>query len=177
MFIFIGHGAGGQDEAQYCFDGAKKFCEKQGLLLVTPISDDTKGFINEKNELVIKLVKSFICDNKVSPKNILIGGISNGGVAALQIASSGELPFCGALAIPGIFYAPLKRTTGFKGLHVYLRIGANDELKWSAEFDKTNQALIGYGAKVDGKLVEKGGYLFVINWEEVGKWKESIIEK
>jgi len=173
LFIFMGPGSGGVQESQMAFDAAKEFCAKYDLLLLTPISDDSQGFIDDKNAVVIRLAKSLIADGRVSPKNMLIGGMSRGGVAALQIAGAGDLPLDGVVAVPGIFYSPPKKTAGFKKLHVYLRIGVKDEKQWSGLLDQTRQSLQKWGAIVDSKLAEKGTHLFDVDWAEVAKWREA----
>jgi poly(3-hydroxybutyrate) depolymerase len=174
LLIFMPPGSGGQGEANMAYGSCEKFAEAAGIFAVVPVSADGAGFVGAKNDMIVKLVSAITKGYEVNESRIFLGGISRGGVAALEIAGGGNIKIKGAVIVPGVFYQPPAKVAGFKGLDVYLRIGQNDELKWATVFDSTKKVLSDAGAKLDAKLVAGGAHVFTVDWKEIEKWMKSI---
>ncbi|MGE4159389.1 MAG: alpha/beta hydrolase family protein [Planctomycetota bacterium] len=173
LFVFIGGGPGREMQAKAAFDLAKGFAKKNNLYLLTPISEDDGAFLEGKNSLVIKVIQKLIADGKVSPTTVVIGGMSNGGVASLQIAGSGEVPVKGVVAVPGVVTQNMTKKDGWMKTPVYLRIGEQDELGWAKGLEPSKNVLANAGAITDAALVKGGPHIFPIAWDEVEKWMKD----
>jgi hypothetical protein len=173
LFVFLGSDLGNEKESALAFDSAKEFAYRKKYYLLTPKLNNDIGFKGEKSSFMIKLIKKFIEEGKVSPENILIGGISNGGELALQVAGCGELPLEGVLAVLGVLNKTPEKTIGFKNLKVYLRIGEKDDKKQADMLENTQKLLMGWGAIVNTKLYFHGDHIFDIDWRSVEAWNKK----
>jgi predicted esterase len=142
---------------------------KRKWAVAIPVSPDKRPFFGKNAALIPDLIKALLKDKSIKEGKVLIAGISNGGIAAIDIASRNTDLFLGIIAVPGL----LIRTTKVKNLKdmpVYLRIGAKDELRWAQSYPSTKEALEKAGAKLDAKLLPGAAHVFEINWKDLDKW-------
>ena len=73
----------------------------------------------------------------------------------------------GVIAAPGMIRSQ-KIAQGLRGMPIFLRIGAKDELKWGDHYSTTEKML--RNAKLDAKLLPKTRHQFSLNWQDVDQW-------
>ena len=145
-----------------------------GYCVVVPISKDDKGFVGEKAALILKLHDKLKSDRNINAKRTLLGGVSRGGAASLEIAALDPPRFKGLMLVPGVFYSGNDVKAAYTNMPVFLRIGADDNLKWNEQYPNVVERLKTSGAIVDGKILPNQGHVFELGWSEVAAWLKTI---
>ena len=119
---------------------------ERGYVVAVPISPNNRAFRGEENnhkveQLILELQKrDYIAEGKV-----LLAGISNGGMSALEIARRNPQNYFGVAAVPALATSVVDNRP-LADFPVYLRIGGADQLGWADRFDETVNALTEAGA-------------------------------
>ena len=149
---------------------------KRGWVVAIPVAPDGKAFFGNNGKTVLALMKVLQKRTYIDDGKALIAGISNGGIAALQISSQSPTSFSGIVAVPGV----LSRDVQLKNLRnmpIYLRVGAKDELRWAPAYKPTVSALRKAGAEVDAKLLPNAKHVFRVNWKDLDAWLKALAPK
>ena len=106
---------------------------------------------------------------------MLLAGISNGGMSALEIARRNPQNYFGVAAVPALATSVVdnRRLAGFP---VYLRIGGADQLGWANRFDETVNALTEAGVDLDAAILDSAPHMFRMNWESLDAWLEKVTQ-
>ncbi len=144
---------------------------KRGWIVVVPVSPDGASFFGDAAKQVLRVMDKMEEDPEVRPGKVLLAGLSNGGIAALQVASMAPDRVSGVIAVPGVLH-PAVRLSGLKHLPVYIRIGADDYLKWGETYAPMVRQLKNVGARLDAKLLQGIGHGVPIEWDEIDRWIE-----
>lgn len=173
LCVVLPGGNGNRDSAVYAIGFIGPELVRRGWTVVTPVSPDGEPFFGANGRLVPALVDALEKKAGIDGGTALIAGLSNGGIGAIEIASRYPGRFIGAIAIPGL---PSNRMSvqGLKGLHVFLRIGAEDELKWGQHYDVAVTELTRAGVKLDARLVPGAHHDVPVDWKELDAWLETI---
>ena len=173
LAIFMGGGRGDKAIAYTAFRYYGVELARQGWVVAVPVSPDNRSFRGGNVAKVRELIAALQDRDDVLDGKILIGGISAGGMSALEIARRNPEDFLGVMGVPAV----LDDTRGYESLKdmpVYLRIGSEDELGWAQRYETTVANLQTLGVKLDADLVEGGPHMFGIDWELVKPWLDSV---
>ncbi len=170
-----GPGTDGMARSAMTFLG--RWLTKQGYTTAVPISPNRKPFFGENGKLLPEFVKRLrVRDDVADDGKILVAGISNGGLAAFEFTSTQPDHVSAVIAVPGLLTRATK-TQKLKGIPVYFRIGAKDNLGWAKYFDEVKGRLEKAGAKLDARLVPGANHSFRINQKELEAWLKSVTKE
>lgn len=145
----------------------------RGWAIAFPVSPDANAFFGENAKKIPLVVEQLQLDSNIQKGKTLLVGVSNGGSSAIEIASQNPERYFGVVAAPGIIRDDAA-IGDFKGLPIYLRIGENDYLRWNRLLPTIEQRLKRAGAQVNAKLLPGEKHVFVIDWDELQPWLDSI---
>lgn len=147
---------------------------ERGWMVAVPVSPNNRSFRGgENNEKIVELIGRIRERGGVAPGRVLLAGVSNGGLSALEIARRAPRDYFGVVAVPALAgsAADNEALTGFP---VYLRIGGADQLGWAARFDETVAAFAGAGVDLDAAILPGQPHMFMMHWPSLGPWLEKI---
>lgn len=147
--------------------------QQRGWAVAIPVSPNQRSFRGANNALVPLLIDALQQDRRIAAGKALLGGISNGGMSALEIASAAPQRFRGIVAVPALVPQGLA-VDALVGMPIYLRIGDQDEMSWMSRLDETAQTLRAGGALVDAGLVFMAPHMFQMEWETLDPWLEAL---
>lgn len=174
LVILMGGGPGNvsisQDTSRWLGSG---FAER-GWLVAVPVSPNNSSFRGEANiEKIEELIAKLKTRAGVSQGKVLLAGVSNGGMSALEIAARDPGSYLGVAAVPAL-YSPKTDKNALQGFKVYLRIGGSDQLGWADRFDATVASLTEAGAQLDAEVLDGAPHMFRMDWSTLGPWLESL---
>ena len=112
---------------------------------------------------------------EIASGKVLLAGISNGGMSALEIARRNPDNYMGVAAVPALATSVVDNRV-LSGFPVYLRIGGADQLGWADRFDETAEALTEAGVDLDAAILDSAPHMFRMNWESLESWLEKVLE-
>ncbi|MDG2174741.1 MAG: hypothetical protein P8M72_01185 [Gammaproteobacteria bacterium] len=172
LAIVMGGGAGDGRIASGTFESLGQEFVDRGWAVATPVSPNGQSFFAENGEKVRQLITLLKTRDDIADGPVLLGGISNGGISSLQIASSHPDEYLGVVAVPAI--ANSSSVSNLRDFSVFLRIGSEDQLGWGSRYESTVSALESAGAQVNALLVEGGGHRVPIDWDNLELWLETV---
>ena len=104
---------------------------------------------------------------------MLLAGISNGGMSALEIARRNPQNYFGVAAVPALATSVVDNRP-LADFPVYLRIGGADQLGWADRFDETVNALTEAGVDLDAAILDSAPHMFRMNWTSLDAWLEKV---
>lgn len=172
LAVIMGGGPGNGRIASGTFQSLGQEFVERGWAVVTPVSPNSQSFFGANGELVWQLIEQLKQRDDIADGPALLGGISNGGTSALEMANRYPEGYLGVVAVPAL--ANSSSVTNLSNVPVFLRIGSEDQLGWADRYDATVRALENAGALVDARLVEGGGHRVPIDWNNLELWLESV---
>lgn len=174
LVILMGGGPGNasisKDTSQWLGSGFAN----RGWTVAVPISPSNSSFRGgEGNAKVEQLIAALQQRPSIKPGKVLLAGVSNGGMSALEIAQRDPSRYLGVAAVPALFSGGDKEKV-FDGLSVYLRIGGQDQLGWADRFDATVMKLTEAGARLDAEVLDGAPHMFRMDWSTLGPWLENL---
>jgi predicted esterase len=174
LVILMGGGPGNasisQDTSRWLGSG---FAER-GWMVAVPISPNNRSFRGRANNaLISELINELQKRDDVAPGKVLLAGVSNGGMSALEIARRNPQNYFGVAAVPAISSADTDNEV-LKGFPVYLRIGGSDQLDWADRFDETVASLTDAGVVLNADVLDGAPHMFRMEWESLGSWLEQV---
>ncbi len=174
LVILMGGGPGNasisQDTSRWLGSG---FAQR-GWMVAVPISPNNRSFRGgANNALITALIAELQKRDDVAQGKVLLAGVSNGGMSALEIARRNPESFFGVAAIPALSSSD----TDNEALHdfpVYLRIGGEDQLGWADRFDETVASLTGAGVRLDADILDGAPHMFRMEWDSLAEWLQAI---
>ncbi len=145
----------------------KEFAKRNWEVLI-PESPNGQSFFGKNTEHIAALLSS------LEEKQVILAGVSNGGISAIEVASAHPQKIKALVIVPGVLRNSRVNTRGLRGKPMFLRIGERDELKWGQAYEGTVKALRSSGVQLDAKLMPKTGHVFRVNWKELGPWLEQL---
>jgi dienelactone hydrolase len=169
LCVLLPGGPGTENLAKSALSGLGQQLVKRGWVVAAPVSPNGKPFYGGNGRMIPGIVRALQADPAIGGGKALLAGLSNGGIAAFEVAGRDPTPFLGVVALPGVVrqQTDLK---GLKGVRVFLRIGAKDELGWARAYHATRDRLVRAGAILDSKLVPKAGHGVPVDWAELDRW-------
>jgi predicted esterase len=147
--------------------------QQRGWAVAIPVSPNQRSFRGANNALVPQLIDALQQDSRIATGKVLLAGISNGGMSALEIAASKPERFRGIVAVPALVPRGLA-VDSLAGMPIYLRIGDQDEMSWMTRLDETAQTLREGGALVDSGLAFMSPHMFQMEWETLDPWLDAL---
>ena len=174
LVILMGGGPGNlsitQDTAKWLGSGFAR----RGWFVATAVSPNNSSFRGaENNGKIEQLIAALQLAGKVDEGKVLLAGVSNGGMSALEIASRNTSKYYGVVAVPAL-YRGGKKANSLEGLPVYLRIGSEDQLGWADQLEQTVENLTNAGALVDSEVLYGAPHMFRMDWSTLEPWLEKI---
>lgn len=174
LVILMGGGPGNasisQDTSRWLGSG---FAQR-GWIVAVPISPDNRSFRGaNNNELIGLLINELQQRKEVAAGKVLLAGVSNGGMSALEIARREPSRYFGVAAIPALL-TENKANASLQGFPVYLRIGGADQLGWADRFEETVATFNDVGAELDAGILDGAPHMFRMDWSTLGPWLEKV---
>ena len=174
MVILMGGGAGNasisRDTSQWLGSG---FAQR-GWIVAVPISPNNRSFRgSENNEMISLLIDKLQQRDDVAGGKVLLAGVSNGGMSALEIARSDPSRYFGVAAVPALL-SENRANAALQGFPVYLRIGGADQLGWADRFEETVAIFTEAGVELDAAILDGAPHMFRMDWSTLGSWLGKI---
>lgn len=142
----------------------------RGWFVAVPVSPNNRAFRGiENNQKIAYLIDELKKRNDVSSGKVLLAGISNGGISALEIARRAPKDFLGVVAVPALTTSAFDNRT-LRGFPIYLRIGGNDELGWAGRFEEVVGALREADVVLDAAIIDSASHMFRMHWPSLDAW-------
>jgi predicted peptidase len=130
--------------------------EKRGYIVIAPAAPDGELFFEDGARIFPEFLKVMLAEYKIQDNKFHIAGPSNGGIAAMHVASGNPQYFLSVTAFPGYMWEPSPaKLQAISKLCVFMYVGENDEYMWHAEMKKEAETLSSKGT-VARYTVEKG---------------------
>ena len=143
-------------------------------MVAVPISPTNRSFRGgASNALIAALIVELQKRDNIAGGKVLLAGVSNGGMSALEIARRDPQNYFGVAAVPAISSAGTDNEA-LQGFPVYLRIGGADQLDWADRFDETVASLTDAGVILNADVLDGAPHMFRMEWETLGSWLEEI---
>jgi poly(3-hydroxybutyrate) depolymerase len=174
LVILMGGGPGNasisQDTSRWLGSG---FAQR-GWMVAVPISPNNRSFRGAiNNGLIAGLITQLQKRENIAQGKVLLAGVSNGGMSALEIARRNPQDYLGVAAVPALSGADTDNEA-LKDFPVYLRIGGSDQLDWADRFDETVASLTGAGVVLNADILDGAPHMFRMEWESLGYWLQEI---
>jgi poly(3-hydroxybutyrate) depolymerase len=174
LVILMGGGPGNasisQDTSRWLGSG---FAQR-GWMVAVPISPNNRSFRGGvNNALITDLITQLQKRQNIAQGRVLLAGVSNGGMSALEIARRNPQDYLGVAAVPAISGADTDNEA-LRDFPIYLRIGGNDQLDWADRFDETVASLTEAGVVLDADVLDGAPHMFRMEWESLGDWLQKI---
>lgn len=149
---------------------------QRGFMVAVPISPNNRAFRGDENnskveQLIVELQKR----NYIAGGKVLLAGISNGGMSALEIARRNPDKYFGVAAVPALATSVVDNRP-LAGFPVYLRIGGADQLGWADRFDETVEALTEAGVALNAAILDSAPHMFRMNWDSLDTWLQEVVQ-
>ena len=149
---------------------------ERGWFVAVPVSPNNRAFRgDENNHKVEQLITELQKRDEIANGKVLLAGISNGGMSALEIARRNPANYMGVAAVPALATSVVDNRV-LAGFPVYLRIGGADQLGWADRFDETAEALTEAGVDLDAAILDSAPHMFRMNWESLEPWLKKVSE-
>lgn len=147
---------------------------RRGWIVAVPISPNTQSFRgSDNNAKVAQLIVELQKRDDVAAGKVLLAGISNGGMSALEIARRNPQDYKGVVAVPALSTSVFDNKP-LAGFPVYLRIGGADQLGWADRFDQTVETFTEAGVDLDAAILDSAPHMFQMQWESLDAWLAKI---
>lgn len=174
LVILIAGGPGNASISQDTSGWLGSGFANRGWTVAVPISPNNRSFRgSENNDKIEQLISVLQQRPEIKDGKVLLAGVSNGGMSALEIAQRNPTRYLGVAAVPALFDNKGKRGV-FEGLAVYLRIGGQDQLGWADRFETTMTSLTEAGARLDAEVLDGAPHMFRMDWSTLGPWLEEL---
>lgn len=174
LVILMGGGSGNASISRDTSIWLGSGFSERGWMVAVPISPNNQAFRgSSNNEKIVQLINELQKRDYIANGKVLLAGISNGGMSALEIARRNPQNYLGVAAIPALSSAATNNDM-LKDFPVYLRIGGADRLGWADRFEETVVSLESAGVDLDAAILDNAPHMFRMNWESLEPWLDKI---
>ncbi len=146
---------------------------RRGWMVAVPVSPNNRAFRGRSNnDKILQLAETLQARDDVAEGKVLLAGISNGGMSALEIARRNPQRYMGVVAVPALSAADTDNSA-LAGFPVYLRIGGDDQLGWADRYEETVASLADAGVALDAELLYGQPHMFRMDWYTLEPWLEA----
>jgi len=173
LVIIMGGGPGDSRIASSAFRNHGEAFVDRGWAVAAPVSPNGQSFWGDNAGKVRQLIAVIKQRDEIGDGPVLLMGISNGGISALEIAARHPDEYRGVIGVPALA-SDSPRLQALKDLPVYLRIGSEDRLGWGNRYDDTVGILARAGVNLDARLLQGTGHTFPMDWDDLGPWLDAL---
>lgn len=176
LFFALPPGPGTRKMADFMMGYLGKAAAERGYLVVCPVARQAMAF-REKGSLDAKaLLDSIEKQYRIEPGRVALVGVSNGGRAAVQMATQWPERFGAIAVLPG---APTESTrlAQLWGKPVYLRVGSKDGEGWRKAAKSMARLLGKQGCTVDLKEMAGQGHVVDIDKKHFFAWVQTSLDR
>ena len=142
--------------------------------MAVPITPNNRSFRgSENNEMISALIDKLQQRDDVAAGKVLLAGVSNGGMSALEIARADPSRYFGVAAVPALL-SENRANAALQDFPVYLRIGGADQLGWADRFEETVATFTAVGVDLDAAILDGAPHMFRMDWSTLGPWLGKI---
>jgi dipeptidyl aminopeptidase/acylaminoacyl peptidase len=166
----------GSGEAALAFDLQSWLGQEmaeRGWAVAVPVSPNQKSFRGTNNAVILQLIDELQKKPRIKGGKVLLAGVSNGGISAIEIASMAPERVMAVLGVPAVISGRTK-LSALEGMSIYLRIGDQDEYMWMNRYPETRDALLAAGAVLDADLVFMSPHMFSMDWENLDPFLAAV---
>ena len=151
---------GGGPQTMRTIDGAlernfQEEAETRGYIVIAPAAPDDDLFFRGGDRIFPTFLDLVLEDYSIEERRFHVAGPSNGGIAAMHIASRFPEYFVSATAFPGYLWQPSDAgLEALAGICVFLHIGEDDQYPWHEEMEREATFLTALGSKARYTLEE-----------------------
>ncbi len=151
---------GGGPQTMRTIDGAlernfQEEAEIRGYIVIAPAAPDDDLFFRGGDRIFPTFLDLVLEDYSIEERRFHVAGPSNGGIAAMHVASRFPEYFVSATAFPGYLWQPSDAgLEALAGICVFLHIGENDQYPWHEEMEREAAFLTALGSKARYTLEE-----------------------
>ena len=146
----------------------------RGWMVAVPVSPNNRAFRGRSNNRKIEmLIEELQKRDYIAGGKVLLAGISNGGMSALEIARRAPHKYMGVAAVPALS-PDADDNEALSGFPVYLRIGGEDQLGWADRFEETVANLESAGVELDAEILYGQPHMFRMDWSTLEPWLDSV---
>lgn len=176
LLILMGGGSGNMSISRDTSLWLGSGFSRRGWMVAVPVSPNNRAFRGaENNALITQLISALQQRESVAEGKVMLAGISNGGLSALEIARRDPDKYFGVAAVPAVSSSVFDNRT-LTGFPVYLRIGGDDQLGWADRFDETVSVLTEAGVDIDAAILDGAPHMFRMDWESLDLWLTRVTE-
>lgn len=174
LVIIMGGGPGNasisRDASQWLGSGFAS----RGWMVAVPISPNNRSFRGgDNNQKIAQLIAELQRRDDIATGKVLLAGVSNGGMSALEIARRDPENYFGVAAVPALS-TDQSDNESLRGFPVYLRIGGADQLGWADRFEETVTSLTDAGIDLDADVLAGAPHMFRMDWSSLELWLLKI---
>ena len=148
----------------YCYAAWFRSHYFKNYLTILPINTTGKN-LKDYSDLEVKAMENVIKSNfKVTDKNWIVTGTSNGGVAAFNFISISPQLFEGAIVVPGALDTNIKANAKWNHLKIILAYGENDSQEWKDAIAETKFKLEDYVSSVKTLMLKGQGHILPLGF-------------
>lgn len=127
VFLALAGGRQGEAEVDYCYYAWFRSSYFDDYIVIMPINTEEESLRDYGNEEVLEFYDMIVDNEKVTKSKWIIGGTSNGGVAAFNYLMAYSSFFEGAIFMPGMISNKTIIPKHWKGLKIILSYGEFDD--------------------------------------------------
>lgn len=173
LVVIMGGGSGDAGIASSAFRSHGEEFIDRGWAVIAPVSPNGQSFWGDNAAKVRELIAIIQQREDIQGGAVLLMGVSNGGISALDIASRNPQQYRGVIAVPALA-SNAATISPLKDFPVFLRIGSEDRLGWAKRYDATVQLLENAGVTLDARLLQGVGHTFALDWLDLEQWLATL---
>ena len=173
LVIIMGGGSGDARIASSAYRNHGEAFIDRGWAVAAPVSPNGQSFWGDNAGKVRQLIAVLQERDDILAGPVLLMGVSNGGISALDIASRHPQEYRGVIAVPALA-SNSAQLQPLKDFPVFLRIGSNDRLGWANRFDDTVRLLEQAGVVINARLLPGTPHTFPLDWDELDPWLDGL---
>ena len=177
LVILMGGGPGNAAISRDTSNWLGRGFASRGWVVAVPVSPNNRAFRGPANNRKIEQLAAVLtARDDIADGRVLLAGISNGGMSALEVARRDPGAWLGVAAIPALSDS-VEENAPLAGFPVYLRIGGEDQLGWAERFEETVAALDGADVDLDAAVLDNQPHMFRMDWDTLEPWLERILAR
>lgn len=166
--VLLGLSGGNQSEAivNYCYAAWFRSDYFNNHIMILPVNKNKKNLLHFSKGEIVGILKSIKGNFKVSKKDWIIVGTSNGGMATFNFISEEPNLFEGGIVIPGALRTEsAELSKSWSHLRIILAYGDKDEEDWIKGSKQSKEILSEYVKSVETLVLEGQGHILPIDFD------------
>lgn len=165
--VLLGLSGGDQKEVivDYCYAAWFKSNYFDNYITILPVCDSSKNLLYYDSDDINNMLNTIKDNFRVTTKDWIIVGTSNGGRAAFNFIAEDPELFEGGIVIPGVIEDSVEINDSWKDLTIVLAYGDKDEDDWIKGAEKTKNRLSTYVKNVQTIILKEQGHILLIDFD------------